>query len=72
MILSGGEAAPNDLVEGSGTTLGTVSFHVRVLADLGALTLVRTEPRRGAVAHFYGVPPKTAAQLRSVLAALAS
>ena len=33
--------------------LGRVSYHIRLLADLGAIELVRTEPRRGALEHFY-------------------
>jgi hypothetical protein len=30
-----------------------VSHHTRVLRDLGCIELVRTEPRRGAVEHYY-------------------
>jgi DNA-binding transcriptional ArsR family regulator len=33
--------------------LATVSRHMRVLRDLGFVELTRTEPRRGAVEHFY-------------------
>jgi DNA-binding transcriptional ArsR family regulator len=33
--------------------LATVSRHMRVLRDLGFVELARTEPRRGAVEHFY-------------------
>lgn len=34
--------------------LGNVSYHMKVLLkDCGAIELVRTEPRRGAVEHFY-------------------
>src|SRR5215472_15356877 len=33
--------------------LSTVSRHMRVLRDLGFVELTRTEPRRGAVEHFY-------------------
>lgn len=33
--------------------LSNVSYHVRVLADCGAVTLVETEPVRGSVQHFY-------------------
>jgi DNA-binding transcriptional ArsR family regulator len=33
--------------------LSNVSYHVRVLADCGAVTLVDTEPVRGSVQHFY-------------------
>src|SRR3712207_9274202 len=33
--------------------IGNVSYHMRTLADLGMVELVRTEPRRGAVEHYY-------------------
>ena len=48
-----GEASPNDVARALGEPLGRVSHHVRVLADLGAIQLTRTEPRRGAVEHYY-------------------
>lgn len=33
--------------------LGNVSYHMRRLETLGLVRLVRTEPRRGAVEHYY-------------------
>lgn len=33
--------------------LGTVAYHVRLLYDLGLLTLVSTRQRRGATEHYY-------------------
>jgi DNA-binding transcriptional ArsR family regulator len=33
--------------------LSNVSYHVRVLADCGAIALVDTQPVRGSVQHFY-------------------
>ena len=33
--------------------LSNVSYHVRVLADYGAVSLVDTEPVRGSMQHFY-------------------
>jgi DNA-binding transcriptional ArsR family regulator len=33
--------------------LSNVSYHVRVLADCGAVTLVDTAPVRGSMQHFY-------------------
>jgi DNA-binding transcriptional ArsR family regulator len=47
------ESSPNLVAQRLGEPLGRVSHHVRVLARLGAIELVRTEPRRGAVEHFY-------------------
>jgi DNA-binding transcriptional ArsR family regulator len=46
-------ASPNELANELGEGLGHVSYHVRALKDLGCIELVRTEPRRGAVEHFY-------------------
>ena len=46
-------ASPNELARELGEPLGRVSYHVRTLADIGAIELVGTEPRRGAVEHFY-------------------
>lgn len=36
-----------------GPTLGTVSYHVRMLRDYGLVVEVRVQPRRGALEHFY-------------------
>jgi DNA-binding transcriptional ArsR family regulator len=33
--------------------LSNVAYHVRVLADCGAVTLVGTAPKRGSTQHFY-------------------
>jgi DNA-binding transcriptional ArsR family regulator len=41
--------AAKELDEG----LSQASYHFKVLKDLGCIELVGTEPRRGAVAHFY-------------------
>src|SRR4051795_11684866 len=49
----GGVASPNQLAEALGERLGNVSYHVRILRGLGFVELVRTEPRRGALEHFY-------------------
>src|SRR5918999_5780507 len=48
-----GEASPNEMAAELGVPLGTLSYHTRLLRDLGWIELVRTEPRRGAVEHFY-------------------
>jgi DNA-binding transcriptional ArsR family regulator len=48
-----GEASPRELADLTGERLGNVSYHVRVLHDTGCAELVRTEPRRGAIEHFY-------------------
>jgi DNA-binding transcriptional ArsR family regulator len=46
-------ASPGDLATELGAPLGVVSYHVRMLRDYECVELVRTEPRRGALQHFY-------------------
>jgi DNA-binding transcriptional ArsR family regulator len=46
-------ASPGDLAVELGAPLGVVSYHVRMLRDYQCVELVRTEPRRGALQHFY-------------------
>jgi DNA-binding transcriptional ArsR family regulator len=48
-----GEASPKELAQALGEPVGNVSYHVRILRELDCVELVRTEPRRGALAHFY-------------------
>jgi DNA-binding transcriptional ArsR family regulator len=45
-----------------GPTLGTVSYHVRRLNELGLLELVRETPRRGAIEHHYRAKPRPQSQ----------
>jgi DNA-binding transcriptional ArsR family regulator len=52
-MLDGRIASPNMLARELDLPLGRVSYHIRLLNDLGAIELVRTEPRRGALEHFY-------------------
>src|ERR1700750_3401317 len=52
-MLDGRTASPNELARELGLPLGRVSYHIRLLHDLGAIELVGTEPRRGALEHFY-------------------
>src|SRR5688572_18292303 len=46
-------ASPGDLAVELGAPLGVVSYDVRMLRDYDCVELVRTEPRRGALQHFY-------------------
>jgi DNA-binding transcriptional ArsR family regulator len=48
-----GEASPAGLAREFKQPLATVSHHIRVLRDLGWIELTHTEPRRGAVEHYY-------------------
>jgi len=48
------EHSPNMLTDAMGDIpLGSVSYHVRMLRDYGLVELSRTEPKRGALEHFY-------------------
>jgi DNA-binding transcriptional ArsR family regulator len=46
-------SSPSELADELDEPLGNVSYHMRFLADLNMVKLVRTEPRRGAVEHYY-------------------
>jgi DNA-binding transcriptional ArsR family regulator len=46
-------ASPGELSDELDVPLGVVAYHVRMLCEYGCLELVRTEPRRGALQHFY-------------------
>src|SRR3954469_21235628 len=46
-------SSPGDLAVELGAPLGVISYHVRMLRDYECVELVRTEPRRGALQHFY-------------------
>jgi DNA-binding transcriptional ArsR family regulator len=51
--LEGRTASPSELATELDAPLGVVSYHVRRLVALGFLKLVKREPRRGAVEHYY-------------------
>jgi DNA-binding transcriptional ArsR family regulator len=51
--LNEGVASPNELAKRLDEPLTNVSYHVRMLHDLGCIELVETEPRRGALEHYY-------------------
>jgi len=48
-----GEASPVEMSRALDAPLATVSHHTRVLRELGYIELSRTEPRRGALEHYY-------------------
>jgi DNA-binding transcriptional ArsR family regulator len=52
-ILNERMASPNELAKELNEGLSQVSYHVKVLKDYECITLVKTEPRRGAVEHYY-------------------
>jgi DNA-binding transcriptional ArsR family regulator len=47
------EISPRDIATALDLPLSNVSYHIRVLADCAAVSLVRTEQVRGSLQHFY-------------------
>lgn len=45
--------SPSEIADEIDAPLGNVSYHVRQLAQLGLIKLVRKTPRRGAIEHHY-------------------
>ena len=54
-ILNERTASPSELAKALGEGVSHVSYHIQELTKYGCVELVRTEPRRGAVEHFYRV-----------------
>jgi DNA-binding transcriptional ArsR family regulator len=53
-VMADGEAiSPRELAAALRVPLSNLSYHVRVLAERSAVTLVETKPSRGSVEHFY-------------------
>lgn len=52
-VLQDRVASPSEIAEEIDAPLGNVSYHVRFLARVGLIELASTEPRRGAVEHYY-------------------
>ena len=46
-------ASPKALADELGESLAVVSYHVKILAQLGCIELVETVQKRGALEHFY-------------------
>lgn len=67
-LLKVDEAGPKEIAEIIEKPLGTVSYHVRYLSNLGLITLERLVPRRGALEHKYSLDDA----LRRALPAAAS
>jgi len=45
--------SPRELADELDEGLSQVSYHIKVLRDFALIELIKTEPRRGAVAHYY-------------------
>lgn len=52
-VLNQRVASPSELSKELAEPLGNVSYHVRILVQCDAVELVKTEPVRGALEHFY-------------------
>ena len=66
-ILNDRMASPNELRKELEEGLSQVSYHIKVLRDFQMIEQVKTEPRRGAVEHYYKATEKvfiTAEQLK--------
>jgi DNA-binding transcriptional ArsR family regulator len=62
-----GPLSPNGLSKLLDQPLGSVSYHVKALLEAGVLKLVRTEPRRGALEHFYALEGRNTKLLLAML-----
>src|ERR1044072_7070478 len=51
--LSEGDASPSDLARNAGISVNYVASQVKELEKLGYVELIKTEPRRGTVEHYY-------------------
>jgi DNA-binding transcriptional ArsR family regulator len=45
--------SPNELSKSVTTSLGHVSYHVKVLTECGVVALTDTQPKGGVIEHFY-------------------
>jgi DNA-binding transcriptional ArsR family regulator len=53
MLLEREVQTPLDLARATGEPLNKIGYHVNTLREAGCIELVKTEHRRGAIAHFY-------------------
>lgn len=53
-----GLATPKEIGDEIGIANGVAAYHIRELRKVGWVELVKTEPRRGATAHFYRATKK--------------
>jgi DNA-binding transcriptional ArsR family regulator len=57
-VLTQRTASPSELSYELEEPLGNVSYHVKTLLEYDCVKLVKTEPRRGAVEHYYRATPR--------------
>lgn len=63
--MRGRSTSPNRLSAKLDEPLGNVSYHVKTLLEYDCIQQDKTEPRRGAVEHYYSVTPAGERLLRS-------
>lgn len=54
-MAGGGATSPRQLAARLRRPLGNVSYHVRVLAERGAIAPAGTKPSHGSIEHFYRI-----------------
>jgi DNA-binding transcriptional ArsR family regulator len=52
-VEAGEVRSPKELTLSTNRHISNVGYHVRVLAEKGAIELITVEPRRGSIEHFY-------------------
>jgi len=52
-VEAGEVRSPKELTLPTNRHISNVGYHVRVLAEKGAIELIAVEPRRGSIEHFY-------------------
>ena len=52
-VEAGEMRSPKELTLSTNRHISNVGYHVRVLAEKGAIELITVEPRRGSIEHFY-------------------
>ncbi|MEX2106431.1 MAG: winged helix-turn-helix domain-containing protein [Solirubrobacterales bacterium] len=57
--LQGRVASPTELSKEMSESLGVIAYHANTLVECGCLELVRTQPRRGALEHFFTATPRS-------------
>ena len=58
--------SPREIASSLDLPLSNISYHVRVLADCAAISLVSTKPVRGSMQHFYRATSKRRGRCRSL------
>lgn len=66
-LIGQGATSPKEIAHAIGLPLPNTSYHVKILRDAGLIVLDRTEPRRGALEHFYRHAPELVPYARRLI-----